>query len=381
MKKMTPILLILVIPLLGFAQNQTLSDVDQLIIDWTYNGEYLKADSLLDAQISQNADSPKYYAMKAPFYFYTRYFHNGGLRNDSLIQKMGEYAQKAIEIGENSEMSLDDKYFVGLSHGYMATLYARQRSYWDAYWAARSCRSYLSDVLDEDPSYTDAKMHPAIMSYYTGLQFTGFMGFVVWLVGMSGDRAEALQALHDVAENGSLSKTEARFVLFAIYRYINNDSDYAASQQIGEDFLEDYPQNPMVRRELPTLRFLTLVDEKGVEFLQAEFDSLGTKYNVTNPAVLNTLGYNISYQGRLEEAIEVLKVNVKLFPDIANGYDSLSEIYLQAGNVEMAVYNSKLCLQKLSADSTLTEEFQQNLRELNETRLEELGAGEEKINI
>ena len=298
-----------------------------------------------------------------------------------MIQKMGEYAQKAIEIGENSEMSLDDKYFVGLSHGYMATFYARQRSYWDAYWAARSCKSYLGDVLDEDPTYTDAKMHPAIMSYYTDLQFTGFMGFVVWLVGMSGDRAEALQALHDVAENGSLSKTEARFALFAIYRYINNDSDYAASQQIGEDFLEDYPQNPMVRRELPTLRFLTLVDEKGVEFLQAEFDSLGTKYNVTNPAVLNTLGYNISYQGRLEEAIEVLKVNVKLFPDIANGYDSLSEIYLQAGNVEMAVYNSKLCLQKLSADSTLTEEFQQNLRELNETRLEELGAGEEKINI
>ena len=379
MKKMTPLLLVLILPLLGFTQNNTLSDIDQLIVDWTFNGEYLKADSLLDAQINRNVDNPKYYALKAPFYFYTRYFNPGTLRGDSLIQKMGEYAQKAIEIGKNSEMSLDNQYFVGLSYGYMATFYARQGSYWNAYWAARSCKNYLADVLDEDPTYTDAKMQPAIISYYTGLQFGGFMGFLVWLVGMSGDRTEALQEFHDVAENGRFQKTEARFVLFALYRYIEND--YVQAKQIGTAFLEQYPQNLMVRRELPTLGFLTLVEEKGVGFLETEFDSLRTRYHITNPGILNTLGYTLVNQQRLDEAIEVLKINVKLFPAVANGYDSLSEVYLALGNLEMAIHNSRLCLQKLSADSTINADFRQRLREISETRLEELGAGEEKVNI
>ena len=127
--------------------------------------------------------------------------------------------------------------------------------------------------------------------------------------------------------------------------------------------------------------FLSLVEEKGVEFLEIEFDSLRTTYNVTNPGILNQFGYNLSYSNRFEEAFVVLKVNIKLFPDVANGYDSLSEIYLNSGNTEMALYYSKRCLEKLPADSTISDDFRELLREGSIERIEALGGDTGIVNI
>ena len=91
--------------------------------------------------------------------------------------------------------------------------------------------------------------------------------------------------------------------------------------------------------------------------------------------------HNYLNQNLYDEAIEILKINIELFPDVANGYDSLSEAYLTAGNAEMAIKYSKLCLEKLPGDDTINEEFRENLRTLSEDRLEELGANTDAVNI
>ena len=379
MKTLTRTLFILIIPIICFANPQAGEQIDQLIVFHTFSGDWARADSLLDAQISKYPDSPKYYALKGPYYFYTRYYNQGALDGDSLMQKMAEYSQKAIEIGEKSEMSLDDKFFVGTAYGYLSRFYGRQRSYWDAYWAARSCRNYLNDVLEEAPSYTDAKMGLAVIEYFSATQVTGFWGFIAWVLGMNGDRDTALQLFHDVAENGRWFKFEAQFALSAVYRYFERDFEQALALNI--QLYTNFPQNVWIATQYDQLRFLTLVEEKGVEFLESEFDSLETKYQVTNPGILNGFGYTLVFENRFDEAIEVFKINIKLFPDIANGYDSLSETFALAGNNDMAIHYSRLCLEKLAADSTLNDAFRQNLREINEERLEELGANSDKLNI
>lgn len=54
--------------------------------------------------------------------------------------------------------------------------------------------------------------------------------------------------------------------------------------------------------------------------------------------VLNWLGYHFLYWwGREEEALEVFKLNVSLFPESANTYDSLGEAYLVRGDTDSAV--------------------------------------------
>src|SRR5947208_11747352 len=54
---------------------------------------------------------------------------------------------------------------------------------------------------------------------------------------------------------------------------------------------------------------------------------------------LNTAGYALLTAKKINEAIEVFKLNVKMFPDSWNVYDSLGEAYAAAGNKKEAIEN------------------------------------------
>ena len=62
-------------------------------------------------------------------------------------------------------------------------------------------------------------------------------------------------------------------------------------------------------------------------------------------ARLNALGYTLLREKRTTEAIAVFKVNVELYPQSANVYDSLGEAYLADGNKELATVNYKKALE------------------------------------
>ncbi len=54
---------------------------------------------------------------------------------------------------------------------------------------------------------------------------------------------------------------------------------------------------------------------------------------------LNALGYSLLQQNRIDDAIELFKLNVELFPTSANPYDSLGEAYAAKGAKELAIAN------------------------------------------
>ena len=54
---------------------------------------------------------------------------------------------------------------------------------------------------------------------------------------------------------------------------------------------------------------------------------------------LNILGYYLLGQNRIKEAIEIFKLNVEMFPDAFNVYDSLGEGYMNDGQTELAIKN------------------------------------------
>lgn len=56
-------------------------------------------------------------------------------------------------------------------------------------------------------------------------------------------------------------------------------------------------------------------------------------------ADLNMLGYSLLAQGRIDDAIEVFKLNVEMFPKASNPYDSLGEAYAVKGEKELAIKN------------------------------------------
>jgi C-terminal processing protease CtpA/Prc len=54
---------------------------------------------------------------------------------------------------------------------------------------------------------------------------------------------------------------------------------------------------------------------------------------------MNMYGYNLLWDGKEMEALEIFKLLVDEFPNSANTYDSLAEVYLRTGNKEQALIN------------------------------------------
>jgi tetratricopeptide (TPR) repeat protein len=48
---------------------------------------------------------------------------------------------------------------------------------------------------------------------------------------------------------------------------------------------------------------------------------------------------------KVQDAIEIFKLNVELYPGHANGYDSLGEAYMSCGENELAIKNYKKSLE------------------------------------
>ncbi|MDP9230065.1 MAG: tetratricopeptide repeat protein, partial [Bacteroidota bacterium] len=85
-----------------------------------------------------------------------------------------------------------------------------------------------------------------------------------------------------------------------------------------------------------------LVKENGQWKTNTRIVTLPQSYDVNKHATefdLNTAGYDLLSAKKINEAIEVFKLNVKLFPDSWNTYDSLGEALALAGNKKEAVEN------------------------------------------
>jgi CubicO group peptidase (beta-lactamase class C family) len=76
---------------------------------------------------------------------------------------------------------------------------------------------------------------------------------------------------------------------------------------------------------------------------------------------LNSLGYQLMRNDRLNDAIEIFKLNVEMFPQGSNTYDSLGEAYMKAGNKELAIRNYEKSLE-LNPENTNAEQMLQQLR-------------------
>jgi tetratricopeptide (TPR) repeat protein len=60
---------------------------------------------------------------------------------------------------------------------------------------------------------------------------------------------------------------------------------------------------------------------------------------------LNDLGYQLMGMKRLKDAIRILQLNVEAYPESANAYDSLGEVYMEDGSKTLAIENYKKSLQ------------------------------------
>lgn len=83
------------------------------------------------------------------------------------------------------------------------------------------------------------------------------------------------------------------------------------------------------------------IKNHGIEAGLGQYQELKNEYapEAFEESMLNTLGYSLLRSDLVEEAIAIFKLNVEMFPDAFNTYDSLGEGYMVHGELELAIEN------------------------------------------
>jgi dienelactone hydrolase len=135
------------------------------------------------------------------------------------------------------------------------------------------------------------------------------------------------------------------------------------------------PVNTVRRGEPPSI--LKLIDapggaEKAAQQLAAARQK-DSNAKLFDEGLVNMIGYEHLQDGDNKGAIAIFKLNANAFPKSANVYDSLSDAYLADGQKDLARENAKKALELLPADSSLSEEYRQGMKENAENKLKQLG--------
>lgn len=90
------------------------------------------------------------------------------------------------------------------------------------------------------------------------------------------------------------------------------------------------------------------MDEQGAEAaVKLYYDLMKNRPDAydTSEREMNLFGYELLRRGEAQKAIEIFKLNVAIYPQAFNTYDSLGEAYLAAGQRELAIKNYQKSLE------------------------------------
>jgi len=88
--------------------------------------------------------------------------------------------------------------------------------------------------------------------------------------------------------------------------------------------------------------------------------------------LVNLIGYEHIQLGDTKGAVEILKLNVAVYPNSPNSYDSLADAYLAAGEKDLALQNAKKALELLPSDKTDSELMRNGIRTSAEQKITQL---------
>jgi CubicO group peptidase (beta-lactamase class C family) len=187
-----------------------------------------------------------------------------------------------------------------------------------------------------------------------------------WNIGKKFDRQSRS---HGGRHNGFKAYI-ARFPEERVTVLVQGNSDRSNATRIGTNLAAIVFGAPYtVPVEQGSDMLLAAAAEKGIDAAVRQYRELKRtqpeKYNFNEPErTLNVMGYALLRQRKVKEAIEVFKLNVELFPQSGNPYDSLAEAYMVNGDKEPAIRNYEKSLE-LDPKNTNAVEMLKQLREKN----------------
>lgn len=124
--------------------------------------------------------------------------------------------------------------------------------------------------------------------------------------------------------------------------------DEPVAEKLGLGILNIIRDKEPEEPELPAIQNVyNSLNEKGTQFVKDNFKELTRNFHPTDPKdiILNQVGYTFLFDNQIDKAIAAFQLNVDLFPNVANCYDSLGEALLAKGDRAGALKNYKKALE------------------------------------
>lgn len=183
---------------------------------------------------------------------------------------------------------------------------------------------------------------------------------ISWGLGWGLEQTEKGQAFWQWGDNNSEFHN---FVMAypgekkALVVFTNSGNGHSIIPEIVSQVLgDDHPVFSWVKYEpynSPAKTFLRDILSRGDAAIREYRESLlkNASAMALDENQINYIGYMLLGKKRIQEAIEIFKMNVENYPLSANTYDSLGEAYMISGDKEMAIKNYKKSLD-LNPDNT-----------------------------
>jgi predicted transcriptional regulator YdeE len=126
-------------------------------------------------------------------------------------------------------------------------------------------------------------------------------------------------------------------------------------RRVVKEYAWTYKMEPDVAGDLFLISKL-----KGTTKALAQYDTLKQSKDGASPnyeAILNSLGYQLLYGGKEQDAVEVFEKNVREYPQSSNVYDSLGEAYMKIGKKDLAIQNYEKSLQMNPKNNNAVEQL------------------------
>ena len=128
----------------------------------------------------------------------------------SVLDKAQGLAEQRLK---NDPKDKDAMYWAGVSHGTRATYhFTLRKEYLPALHEATDAYKYHRDLLKLDPTYVDSYLIVGMNNYVVG-SLPWYVKAMATLAGRHGDRAEGLQEVKRVTEEGNYAREDAKLML------------------------------------------------------------------------------------------------------------------------------------------------------------------------
>ena len=165
-------------------------------------------------------------------------------RFEWAIAQAKEKAQARLD---RDEKDAHARYALCVAYGFQGNWgFLVSKEYLSALQALTTSRKLCNQVVEQDPTFVDAKLVQGLHDYVVG-SLPLYMRAVGFLAGFRGDKEGGIRTLQEVAAKGTHNRTDAKVILGVIYRRERRPND---AIPVVEDLIRHYPRNYLFRLEL-----------------------------------------------------------------------------------------------------------------------------------